>query len=52
MNHNDKNLVQGRGQFKVFEEISSLQFAFILVRPVYVNRVLQSFRSDKDFMIT
>ena len=26
MNHNDKNLVQGRGQFKVFEEISSLQF--------------------------
>ena len=26
MKHNDKNLVQGRGQFKVFEEISSLQF--------------------------
>ena len=26
MNYNDKNLVQGRGQFKVFEEISSLQF--------------------------
>ena len=27
MNHNDKNLVQGRGQLKVFEEISPLQFA-------------------------
>ena len=26
VNHNDKNLVQGRRQFKVFEEISSLQF--------------------------
>ena len=26
VNHNDKNLVQGRGQFKVIEEISSLQF--------------------------
>ena len=26
VNHNDKNLVQGHGQFKVFEEISSLQF--------------------------
>ena len=24
VNHNDKNLNQGRGQFKVFEEISSL----------------------------
>ena len=26
VNHNDKNIVQGRGQFKVLEEISSLQF--------------------------
>ena len=26
MNHDDRNLVQGCGQFKVFEEISSLQF--------------------------
>ena len=26
VNHNDKNLVHGGGQFKVFEEISSLQF--------------------------
>ena len=26
VNHNDKNRVQGCGQFKAFEEISSLQF--------------------------
>ena len=25
---------------------------FIVLRPIYVNRVLQSFGSDKDFMIT
>ena len=46
VNHNDKNLVQGRGQLKVL-----FSLLFILVRPVYVNRVLQSFGSDEDFMI-
>ena len=33
MNHDDKNLVQGRGQFKVFEEISSLQFVVHFTSP-------------------
>ena len=33
MNHIDKNLVQGRGQFKIFEEISSLQFVVHFTSP-------------------
>ena len=33
VNHKDKNLVQGRGQFKVFEEISSLQFVVHCTSP-------------------
>ena len=33
VNHNDKNLVQGCGQFKVFEEFSSLQFVVHCTSP-------------------
>ena len=36
VNHNDKNLVQGRGQFKVFEEISSFQFVVHCPSPYMV----------------
>ena len=31
VNHNDKNIVQGRGEFKVYEKILSLQFSDMLV---------------------
>ena len=37
VNHNDKNLVQGRGQFKVFEEISSLHLVVHCPSP-YISK--------------
>ena len=51
MNNNDKNLVQGHGQFKVFEEISSLQFVVHSSSPCICKSCVAK-QSDEDFMIT
>ena len=47
MNHNDKNLVQGRGQFKVFEEISSLQFVVHCTSPYTCKSCFANFRKRR-----
>ena len=47
VNHNDKNLVQGRGQFKVFEEISSLQFVVHCTSPYICKSCVAKLRKRR-----
>ena len=47
VNHNDKNLVQGRGQFKVFEEISSLQFVVHCTSPYICKLCVSKLRKQR-----
>ena len=47
VNHNDKNLVQGRGQFKVFEEISSLQFVVHCTAPYICKSCVAKLRKRR-----
>ena len=47
MNHNDKNLIQGRGQFKVFEEISSLQFVVHSTSPYICKSCVAKLRKRR-----
>ena len=52
VNHNDKNLVQGVDSLKFSKKSVLFSLLFIVLRAIYVNRVLQSFGSDEDFTIT
>ena len=51
VNHNDKNLAQGRGEFKVYEEMTSRQFAVHLHHRTPVNSALESYGSNEDFTL-
>ena len=48
MNHNDTNLVQGRGQFKVFEEISFLQFVVHCTSPYICKSCVSKLRKRRE----
>ena len=54
VHHNDKNLVQGLvvDSLKFSKKSVLFSLLFIVLRPIYINRVLQSFGSDEDFTIT